>query len=47
MRQCESDKKAICASFNKGSCTHPNCKYAPICWWCGETDHGGNAHEEA
>ena len=45
MRQCEADKKAICASFNKGSCTHPNCKFAHTCWWCGETDHAGNAHE--
>ena len=36
--------KPICIAHNKGNCTHPNCRYAHVCWFCEDSDHTGANH---
>ena len=36
--------KPICIAHNKGNCTHPNCRYAHVCWFCEDPGHTGANH---
>ena len=36
--------KPMCIGLNKGSCTHPRCKYAHVCFFCEDPGHTGENH---